>query len=140
MEDGHWSDEDFVGRLYGVGPANDHLEACEPCRRQWERYLERRQTLRIAELEIAPAFLAAQRTAVLSRLPKEPRLLRFGLLPSFAALLLALVILTLFRPAPGSRSVPAPPDTELYEDVFSLVSSTSPSAVEPLESLFEVQQ
>ena len=140
MENRHWTDEDFVDRLYGVGPANDHLEACEPCRRQWERYLRRRQSLRAATPEIAPDLLAAQRNAVLVRLQDRPHPFRFGLLPSFAALLLVMVILTVFRPAPQPRSVLAPPDTELYEDVFSLVSSTSPSAVEPLESLFEVQK
>ncbi len=140
MEDRHWSEEEFVGRLYDIAPANDHIETCEACRRQWELFLTRRASLRSAIPEIPADILAAQRHAVLARLAEQPRRSRLELLPSFAAILLILVIVTIFRPAPTPLSVDVAPDTELYQDVFSMVSSTAPAAVEPLQSLFEVQQ
>jgi len=140
MENRHWSEEEFVGRLYGIASADDHIEACAACKRRWELYLKRRESLRMAAPEIPADILAAQRRAVLARLDEKPRQSRLELLPSFAAILLILVIVTIFRPAPKPLSVDTAPDTELYQDVFSMVSRTAPTAVEPLRSLFEVQQ
>ena len=135
----HWSDEDLLARLYGIGPQDGHLDTCESCRGRWEKLQLRRERLLAMESQVPQDFLAAQRRSIYERLEQKPRWFHLELVPSLAALLLALVILSMFRPAPQRHPVGTASDDIVFEEAFEIATSTEPSAVEPVRSLFEVQ-
>jgi hypothetical protein len=140
MDNRHWSDEDFVARLYDVGPDDDHLESCAECMQRWEKHRLRRQLLLASTPQVPAGFLDGQRRSILGLLQEPPRAPHFRLAPALTAILLILVVITIFRPAPRQQYVEIVPDEQLFEEVFSLVSTSEPQAVEPLRSLFEVPQ
>jgi hypothetical protein len=140
MYDKHWSDEELVARLYGVGPENDHLDVCDSCARRWEAVQGRYESLRAARIEVSGEFLAAQRRAIRARLGVKRRPFSRVLVPVLATLLLA-TIMIVFRHSPQ----PQPPvdkitDSQLFDDVFKRVSDPAPSAIGPIRSLFEEQK
>lgn len=151
MKTEHYSDRDFLERLYGVGPLDAHLEECAECRRTWEKYSRRRAALLSAAPEIPDALLRDQRRSVLERIRNRPRLFQLEPLPMAAALLLLLAIWTLVRPVPQVAPVVATisgvprhaetiSDAELFQDAYNLATCSAPLAVEPVQSLFEVPQ
>jgi hypothetical protein len=62
------------------------------------------------------------------------------LVPWLAAVALLLLAIVLNRPAPNSPPESELSDAQLFEDVFSAVSSSEPRAVEPVHSLFQENQ
>lgn len=140
MADRHWNDDEILARLYDVGPEDGHLEACDECRKRLEALQLRRKSLRAREPEVPADFLAGQRHTIYERLERKPLLFRPQLAPSLAALLLVLVIMTVFRPAPQRQAMGPVSDANVFEDVFKIATSIEPSAVEPVRSLFEEQQ
>ena len=42
MNGGHWTDQDLINHVYGVGPEDEHLQACSECRARWMAISERR--------------------------------------------------------------------------------------------------
>jgi hypothetical protein len=140
MYDKHWSDEELVARLYGVGPEDGHLGVCDSCARRWEAIRCRYESLRPAGIEVSGEFLAAQRRAIHARLCEKRHPFPRVLVPVLVTLLLAAIVIV-YRPAPESL----PPaekvsDAQLFDDVFRMVSDPAPSAVGPIRSLFEEQK
>jgi hypothetical protein len=141
MENLHWSDDDFVAQLYEVGPASGHLADCPECMRRWEWFRDRRERLHAAQPIISESLLAEQRRSIRARLEQDRRSPLIQPVSLLAALLLMCVILAVFRQAPRSSPVAeAPTDAQIFEEVYSMVSSAEPQAVEPLRSLFEEPQ
>jgi predicted anti-sigma-YlaC factor YlaD len=140
MADRHWSDEDLLAWLYGIGPQDGHLDLCESCRGRWEELQLRRARLLAREPWVPQDLLAAQRRSIYERLERKQHWLHLQLVHALAALLLVFVILTVFRPVPRRQPVDTASDDRVFEDVFEIATSTEPSAVEPVQSLFEVQQ
>ena len=136
----HWSDDDLISRLYGVGPGDDHLDTCPECARRWE-ILERRRARLLASAPAVPdGLFLAERRAIRMRLGAPKRKWRFDTVSTVAsAVLLTLVVLMMFQPGPKPQPTDAA-DAKLFEEVFDLVASPEPSAVEPVRSLFEVRQ
>ena len=88
--------------------------------------------------EVSQDFLAAQRRSILARLEPRPSVFRIKLAPLLAATLLLCVILTVIRKTPDPEMVPdIVMDSQIFEEVYSLASSSEPQAVQPLRSLFE---
>jgi hypothetical protein len=140
MYDKHWSDEELVALLYGVGSEGDHLDVCDSCARRWEAIRCRYENLRPAGIEVSGEFLAAQRRAIHARLREKRHRFPRVLVPVLVTLLLA-AIMIVYRPAP--EPPPAKEkisDAQLFDDVFRMVSDPEPSAVEPIRSLFEEQK
>jgi hypothetical protein len=140
MTERHWGDEELLSRLYGFGADDGHLEQCEQCRARWNDLKLGREKLLARQPQIPVEFLSAQRRAINARLERKPYWIRPPLAPSLTALLLILVILTVFRPAPEKEPQDTISDVQVFEDVFNTAAGTEPSAVEPVRSLFEVQQ
>jgi hypothetical protein len=136
----HWNDDELIAQLLCGGPADRHLESCEECRARLERLQLRREELLSGTPEVPGDFLARQRHAIFRRLEAKPRLLRLETAPVLALLLLVLVILSVFRPVPPSPPADVASDAMIFEDVFNTAARTEPAAVEPVQSLFEVQQ
>ncbi len=138
MENHHWTEEQFVERIYGIGLEDGHLEKCALCKRKWDEYAGRREAYLSGRPIIPYGDLAQQRHAIRKRLAAGRRNFRLHILSPLATALLVLVIITVLRPVRKSGTVESPSDAELYREVFTMVSSTTPTAVEPLQSLFEV--
>jgi anti-sigma factor RsiW len=137
----HWNDDEFIGHLYGVGPEEGHLEQCEECTQRWQAALRvRRQVL--APPPASEQLLANQRLAIRRRLgTSTPRPGWLRLAPAaIAAAAVVLLAVVLYRPAPAPAPGLGIPDAELYADVYSMVQSNEPLAVQPVHALFEAQE
>ncbi|HEY7208649.1 MAG TPA: hypothetical protein VH477_00135 [Bryobacteraceae bacterium] len=60
----HWTDDQLIAHLYGVGPQDGHLECCAECRSRVSAMEIRRQSAVAESAEVAPERLAAQRRRV----------------------------------------------------------------------------
>ena len=141
MHDRHWTDDELVARLYGIGPENNHLDMCLSCTRRFEAIRQKHRSMCPAEVDLSEEQLAAQRRAIYAQLGEQRRSFPRVLVPVLATLLLASAIIV-YRPA--RTHVPPPADhvsdSQLFEDVFRSVSDPAPSAVGPIRSLFEEQK
>ena len=140
MADTHWGDDDFLARLYGIGPEDAHLGTCEECRARWESLQLRREQLCSPESQVSQEFLARQRRSIYERLEGKSRRFHLRPAPTLATLLLILVIATLFRPSLQREPMDTISDVGVFEEAFEIASSSEPSAIEPVQSLFEVRQ
>jgi hypothetical protein len=133
MYDEHWSDDAIIEKLLlgNTRAEDEHLRTCTVCARKWEEARFRRGRLIATEAAIPDFLLAKQRRAIQDRLKR----------PFAAAALATLVVLALFRqPAPPPQATQeSASDNAIFEDVFRISSSTEPSSVGPVKSLFEVQ-
>ncbi len=132
----HWSDDDLINHLYGIGPEEAHLEECEACRARWlALQTQRRQILE----EPGPAddFLAAQRRRIYERLEEPEHGWPFRLAPALAALAVVVLGVVLSRPSPPPQPTLALNET-FYTEIYSMVESPEPAAVEPIYALFEL--
>jgi len=142
MHDKHWTDDELISKLFDLGPEDGHLEACPECTRRWETIKQKHERSSAICAEVPDKQLAAQRQAVLSQLNRRTRKLHPILVPSLAtAFLLVLGSLVLFkaylpkRPAPDAAS-----EDKLIEEVYQISLSAEPTAMEPVQALFEEQQ
>lgn len=139
----HWSDEDLINCLYGIGPENDHLTECEDCRARWLQMQARRQEV-VRPVEVSPALLGVQREAIRNRLTGRSGW-RSGLrlVPAFAALAVVLLGVMLSRPAPEPPTIARnfsqnqAESDEFFTEVYSMVESPEPWATEAMYGLFE---
>jgi hypothetical protein len=139
MHDRHWTDDELISNLFGVGPDNRHLEACADCARRWDFIKRKHDATRETRAIIPEAKLAAQRMAIRSRLEGKRRNLRLILTPSLAtALLIALAALVLFRrDTPVQRLQDAVVEDTVMEEIYQTTFSSEPTAIEPVQALFE---
>jgi hypothetical protein len=136
----HWSDDELLSRLYGVGPENSHLEECAECGERWRRLLAARE--RVLESPGVPeTFLAAQRRAIYERLEHRAETARgFSLTPGLAVAVMILLALLVAGPRPKEQPRLASSDAQFFSEIYSVVQSTEPAAIEPIRGLFEVEQ
>lgn len=128
----HWTEEDFISRLYGMAVAGeDHLSACAECRTRLEELRLRRELL-IQPPDVSHDFLSAQRRAIYSRLERSRNpLLKWG--PAFAAM----VVLTAGFFAYRHDSRPANSDEAVIAEIYSMEQSAEPAVAQPIQALFE---
>ena len=135
----HWTDDELIGRLYGLGPDDGHLGECEECAGRW-RALEATRGLVLDPPPAPEEFLAGQRRAIHGRLEHPARRPGWLQLAPAAVATAAVVVLAVVL----HRSAPAPEpglsDAELYAEVYSMVESDEPLAVQPIRALFEEEQ
>jgi len=150
----HWNDQEMVESLYGIRNGDSHLKTCPLCTARMERLRERRHEA-VATPELSPHFLARQRRDVFARLELPGsrggwRVLR----PAVALATVCVVAIALWRPAsyPG-QVAPAEDqrlsaeiyydvgggssDSQVYTEIYQVVSSDVPQAAEPMQALFE---
>jgi hypothetical protein len=148
---GHWTDEQMIDHLYGIGPEDNHLSTCQDCHGRVAAIQARRQSLestRDVGDEISFSFLATQRRQIYARLeqpaswPASRRALRWA--SAAAALVVVGGGLTFFEQerTTGVRTSSVQTaglresDAQLAEDVSSLANAVEPSATGPLQALF----
>ncbi len=132
----HWSDDELLGRLYGIGPQEPHLEECALCGARWRELADRRRLL-LDPPAVPEGFLQDQRASILRRL-ESVSLSRWSrrLVPAFAVLLVVLAV-ALSGPSPDTGEKLAGLDSQFYSEVYSVVSSAEPRVAAPIRALFQ---
>jgi hypothetical protein len=141
----HWTDDDFIAKVYGLGPEDDHLAECAVCRESWLQFQARRvAVLASADREVPAAVLASQRRAIVERIAERDHPVVKKLVPVFAAA--GAIALGLFLTLPTSR----PPatsqetrienpmsDAQLFQEAAAIGQSAEPRGAKPIEALFQ---
>jgi hypothetical protein len=139
----HWTDEQLIDHLYGIGPVDGHLNQCEHCLSRLSAIESRRQRVLMNEA-VSNDFLTAQRRAIYARL-SEPHPwwpdLRSRVVPSrrlAAAAAMFAVLLASAAVYQGHRRELAESraDAQLAQDVSQMSSQLESSATAPLQELF----
>jgi hypothetical protein len=134
----HWTDDQLIEHLYGVGPGDGHLQDCADCQARFAIIETRRRRFRPDE-PVSDSFLAAQRRAIYARLEQPHRWWHAWPLSRFAAAAAMFVVLggtiTLYenhqRELAESRA-----DAQLAQDVSQMSFESEPAATAPLKGLF----
>jgi len=137
MGDNHWSDDEFIDRLYGLGPEGSHLEECPQCRRRWGEFRLRRSQILEAPA-VSEEFLVAQRHAVYRKIEEGVgQWWNWSLIPGFAGAAV-MILLAVLVSGPKPATLPEISADVQLADVYSAVQQMEPAAVEPIQGLFEV--
>ena len=137
-QSGHWTDEQLIDYLYGVGPSDGHLDSCAHCAARLSAMDVRRKRLSLNE-SVSDSLLAAQRRTIYARLSEPRRWWRDLPLGRFAAAAATLVVLagtlTVYenhrRALAESRS-----DAQLAQEVSQMSFESESAATAPLKGLF----
>ena len=142
MCDKHWTDDELISKLFDLVPQDGHLEACPECARRWEAMKQRCENRRMILPEVSDEKLAAQRLAIRAQLDRNARKFRPILIPSLAAVFLAILVsFVLFKHnLPQKPAMDAVSEDKALEDVYQISWSPEPTAIEPVQALFEEQQ
>lgn len=142
----HWTEDDFVAKIYGLETDNGHLEECATCREGWAGFQARRRLVLASMQEDVPVgVLAAQRRAVMARIGSEHGTRVKRLIPVLAAagaVALGLFLTTMPHSGPPDRpqqaAVEKPmTDAQLFQETAAIGQSAEPRGAKPIEGLFQ---
>jgi hypothetical protein len=149
---GHWTDEQIIEHLCGIGPSASHLDDCVDCRERISVLQENRRIVEVAAgvHEVDVQLLSTQRRRIYARLSEEP-VRRFAVpgtarWASAGAVVLALCGGFLFIEK-GSHSgwrsgmystanKQTLSDSQLAAEVSQMAETYEPEPTEPLQALF----
>jgi hypothetical protein len=143
---GHWTDDQVIAHLYGVGPEDGHILDCDECRGRASNMLSRRQLVdHGAGNEVSFEFLAAQRRGIYQKLDQPTRWQVRRWVSAAAAILVVAGGLAIYQQRQdqtGHFPVKAVAedkisDAQLAADVARMAQSTEPDPAAPLQELFE---
>lgn len=138
----HWTDEQLIAHLYGVGPEDRHVDSCAHCRQRLDAMRSRREALDIAaESGAGFEMLAAQRRKIYERISQpahwwshlEPR--RWATAAAAVLVLAGGLVFVENTHKPASPN--AISDAQLAQDVSRMAADPEPPATAPLQGLFE---
>ena len=142
---GHWTDEQLIQHLYGVGPEGNHIDECSDCRARLSAMLAARSA---NEIECSPSeqvpfeLLAAQRRSVYSRIDRLAGF-RLGVQVRRWAAAGAMVVLLgggffLYEQNQHQQAVQnTVSDAQLAQEVSQMAQDSEPSPTGPLQGLFD---
>ncbi len=137
---GHWTDDELIAHLYGVGPDDHHLSNCRECRSRLSGFERRQQELRSGD--VSAELLASQRRRIYARLTAPaPWSARWQARrwASVAAIAIVLGGSALFyeehRQQQAANSVLS--DAQLAQDVSLLSQNSEAQPTGPLQALFD---
>jgi anti-sigma factor RsiW len=136
----HWTDDDFIAKVYGLGPKDDHLAECAACRESLARFQARRAAvLAFEERDVPGEVLASQRLAIIERVADRHRPVVKRVIPVLAAA--GAVALGLFLTVPPSNHKPrvdtSISDAQLFQETAAIGQSAEPRGATPIEALFQ---
>ena len=142
MTSRHWTEDELVAHLYGVGPTDGHLEVCNECSNRVHAMEETRFARELSSAgSIDPGFdfLAAQRRRIYQRISNPSRHAIWRLAPAVAASLVLALGLFLFEQQHngGTGATVRPTDAQLVEFVGGVAANPEPAPVAPLQALFQ---
>ena len=135
---GHWTDDQLIEHLYGVGPEDGHLQICGECQAR----LSAAQSVRLRlETDLAsdsePAgydFLMAQRRRIYARLNEPAKSWTGRWAPALAMLVALAGGLVIYDHGFRQERVS---DAQLAREVSCMASDSEPPSTAPLHALFE---
>jgi hypothetical protein len=142
---GHWTDEQLIQHLYGIGPEGNHIDECVDCR---ERLTAMAAARRVLETESSPLeqvpfdLLAAQRRSIYSRITQISSW-RVGFhirrWAAGAAMVLLLGGGAAYLEQNQHRQIVQnkESDAQLAQEVSRLAQDSEPSPTAPLQGLFD---
>lgn len=140
----HWTDEQLIAHLYGVGAEDAHVDACPECQARLQAMRSTRELIELASSssEVTFEFLAAQRRKIHRRVTEPVRWWSYLPLRRWASAAGGVAVV-----AGGllivehDRRQPAVPnnisDAQLARDVSRMAEDPEPPATAPLQALFE---
>ena len=137
----HWTDDQLIAHLYGVGPDNrQHLNACADCKARLSRMQRIRENW-TAE-EISPDLLAAQRRSIYASLAKQEKwfsAVHWKRWASAGAVSLLLGAGVVLYQEHETRQIynDTLSDAQLAQDVSTMAQNTEAQPTAPLQALFE---
>lgn len=141
---GHWTDEQLIGHLYGVGPVDSHIDRCASCLARLSIMRSRRAAIEQSSSEPAQdfEFFAAQRRRIYRRIAEPAHWWQSAQLKAWASAAAGLLVFAgglLFvenhrSPQPAA---PAISDAQLAQDVGRMAEDSEPLPTAPLQALFE---
>jgi hypothetical protein len=138
----HWTEDELLAHLYGVGPEDGHLGNCAECRLRIEQMRLARESVDAqynAHEDLNFEFLAAQRRRIYNRILQPTSSLVRRLAPALAASLVlvgGLLFMETQRQEQNSNGAKVS-DTDLVEDVGRMAMHPEPAPTAPLQALFE---
>ncbi len=141
---GHWTDEQLIAHLYGVGPDDNHIKECRGCQTRLSAMEANRRTMDRNEVseEAGFDFLAAQRRRIYARLTEPTHwwsnfeVKRW--LSATAALLVAGGGLFLYQQNHAQQLMDNKvSDVQLAQEVSRMVQDSEPQPTAPLQGLFD---
>ena len=141
----HWTDEQVIEHLYGIGPDAGHLDECSECRERLSRMAIARRAVEAnaaADEELPSDLLAAQRRSIyaqINRIQSWPSWLnvrRWAAVGAIVALLgggAALYEQVRQQEAAQNRVT----DAQLAQQVSQIASDSEPGPMAPLQALFD---
>ena len=139
---GHWTDDQVIAHLYGIGPEDGHLERCAECQERANGMLLSRRAVERAEDEVSFEFLAAQRRQIYQKLSKPARWTVRRWASAAAAVLVLVGGLTVYQEQHQQRLTAVQvsdnkiSDTQLAADVAKMAQGDSDASA-PIQELFE---
>ena len=146
----HWTDEQVIEHLYGVGPEDRHLVSCVKCRDRVAVVQARWRSIEEGTGdEVSFEFLAAQRRKVYARLADQVGWRRMFQARRWAPAAMALFVigagLAVFEEThplglggPHGQVVNSNiSDADLASEVGGFADGSEPTATAPLQALFE---
>jgi hypothetical protein len=142
---GHFTDDELLNSLYGIDPADNHLDDCADCRSRLAAMQSNREAIeRAASIDnrITVEFLAAQRRAIYRRLDQPLRWWNSVAIRRWAAGLTTACVLSgsIFLYEQNREMKMAQErasDAQLAQEVAAMANDTDVSAMAPLHGLFE---
>jgi hypothetical protein len=139
---GHWTDEDLIAYVYGIGPEGAHLQECAVCRDRLSLLKANRRNVEMHDDSdhVSFEFLAAQRRQIYAKLDAARTWsgLQIRRWASLAAALLLLsggvaVYEQHQRETAENMSLS---DAQLAQQVSAMAEDSEPQPTAPLQALF----
>ncbi len=142
---GHWTDEQLIEYLYGVGPENHHLDTCPHCQDRLSAMQARRQAVELnpfSQEDASFEFLAAQRRKIYARVTEPSRWWSQTQLRRWAsAAAMALVLgggFVVYEQNHRQQMIDNKvSDAQLAQDVSLMAQDSEPQPTAPLQALFD---
>ena len=140
---GHWTDEQLIEHLYGVGADARHLHACADCQARLSSMQARRQAVEMnsADENSSFEFLAAQRRQIYARLTKPRHFWSQAQLRRWASAAGTILVLgggfLIYEDHRQQVMDNKVSDAQLAQEVSSMAQESEPQPTAPLQVLFE---
>jgi hypothetical protein len=141
MTQRHWTNDELLNHLYGVGPTDGHELECAGCQERIAG-MQRQRSTQADEPWVPEEFLRSQREAIAQRVARDQtRAETWWRPPAWAAVMVA-VAMALSWPQPPREKLTAggnalKSDAGMYLEIYQAISTEEPRALAPMHSLFE---